>query len=271
MILGTERGVRKVNIFLYGPTKVGKTHFIGTGRDDTRSGPVLVIDVENRAETLAKHSRYLDLDEVGVVEPKLGFVDVVVCPDPTLVGEVIQRLYDNPKHGYKTVALDSASELNKLTLGEAVGLRKPTYARMFKPGQALGVEGAARAAMFKPVELEQRDYGKSNTFIESLVRGLKNLPVHVIVTAHTKEGTNKKGRPYVSPQLTGQLQDSLPGMFGILAYYFLDGVDRVMAFAPGDGYSASIAYQGHSVPDEASGMTFPALLDLLGGAGEANK
>lgn len=64
----------------------------------------------------------------------------------------------------------------------------------------------------KKSKMDWEDWAWLKDQMEGLVRGLRNLPLHVVFTCHLKESSdNESGRVWYVPALQGALQKSIPG------------------------------------------------------------
>lgn len=190
--------VEWLNIFIYGDIGAGKTHFLGTADDDTRTSPLLVLDVEGGLTTIRHRSN----------------VDVVVVRSIKEVEELYNKLYLSIKDGkmyYKTIGIDSLPELADLDMRQ---IMKLAYAQ-------------------NPDKVDRdvpspREWGKVRSHMRAIVRAFRDLPCNTIMTAQV--GTlQEEGQPTkYFPGLSGKLRTEIPG--------FMDIVDYIYAEAePGSG------------------------------------
>ena len=168
---------------IYGPSGHGKTTFVATAQLDPRTKPALFIDFEGGEASLAG----LDIDMTTIRS----------WPD---YDEVYNELVSG-KSKYKTVIVDSISETHIFALLDM-----------------LDKEAANRS---DPDQLEQRDYGRVTIQMRRLLRGFRDLPMHVFFTALPKDWTEPRVGTIKKPALSGQLSDELVGMMGTSAYLAL--------------------------------------------------
>lgn len=168
---------------IFAPSGAGKTVFLGTAQADPRTSPMLVLDFEGGSESLD------GLD-----------IDIAPIRDWDTFNEAYELLTEN-EHGYKSVGIDSISEVHKWALLEI--LRK---------------EGGSRD---NPDLVQQGDYGTATTQMRKLLRAFRDLPMHVFYVGHAKDtDIPKEGRVRV-PDLAGQLAEEVVGLMSVSGYLAL--------------------------------------------------
>ena len=88
-----------LNFLVYGEPGAGKTYLLGTAEDHPDTHPVLILDVDGGVTTIRKRT--------GVDVIQVRSIDQIVA--------IHKELHENPGH-YKTVGIDSLSELQKLDM-----------------------------------------------------------------------------------------------------------------------------------------------------------
>jgi phage nucleotide-binding protein len=184
--LGVEppKSVDALKILEFGQTGAGKTHFLGTAADSPLTSPVLIIDVEGGTTTL--HDK--------------PTIDVVQVRTMKQIQNLADELHKRPKY-YKTVGLDGITELQQLDMREVMQAQyeaKPETTDLYVPSP--------------------REWGKSGSRVKEILRYLKDLPCHVIVTALQREEQLNNGTIKFVPDIPGQLKSQLPGFFDIVGY-----------------------------------------------------
>lgn len=175
-------GTGALKILVYGNPGSGKTYLVGTAPDDLRSSPTLLLDFE--AGTLS-------------IEGKN--VDVVRITSFKQFNEVYAFL-QTQKH-YKMVVLDSGTETQKLNM---YGIMADMQA--LQPHR-------------DPDRPQIDDWGKSAEQMRKLLRYLRDLPLHVVVTALAQEYRDERdGTIYCKPSMPGKLADEICGMFDLVGY-----------------------------------------------------
>jgi phage nucleotide-binding protein len=172
--------LRFLKALIHAPGGAGKTVLMGTAQLDERMAPFLVLDFEGGVESLAG----LDID----IAPIRSWQDYNEAYELLASGD----------HNYKGVGIDSISETHKFALLDI-----------------LRDQGPSRN---DPQLLEQRDYGKATVQMRQLLRAFRDLPMHVIFSAHTKEiEIAREGRVRV-PDLAGQMAEEVAGLMSVVGY-----------------------------------------------------
>jgi phage nucleotide-binding protein len=176
-----------INDLIYGNPGAGKTYFIGTAADIEATSPVLLIDVEGGVMTL-RHRQDVDVVQVRTMKQ---LEDVVIA---------LQKQGDDLY--YKTVGLDSLTELQKLdmrTVMKEQFNKRPDSTDIYVPSQ--------------------REWGKSGERVRMIVRALRDLPCNTIMTAlETKDTDERTNRTLIHPSLPGKLKTEIPGFFDIVGH-----------------------------------------------------
>src|SRR6188472_1547478 len=89
-----------MNLLIYGEPGVGKTRLAGSAADHEDTAPVLILDVEGGVTSLRHRN---DIDVIQVRD-----IDTIV--------KVHDELHKEKGGGYRTVVIDSLSELQKLDM-----------------------------------------------------------------------------------------------------------------------------------------------------------
>jgi len=202
---------RFLNILVHSPGGHGKTTLLATACDDPRTSPMLVLDFEGGAPI-----RFAKKDPKTFTIRKVRSVK-----DLNDYYEYLRK----GSHPYKSVAIDSLTEIQKLGLFEFV------YGTQ-------GVDKTFQGNVLNIKTAEIQHWGKSKTQIEMLVRYFRDLPMHTFFTCLTqvvKDETTGKISTTVS--LPGKQADEIPGIPDIVGYLGIGKVEgnnnaRVMMFQP---------------------------------------
>lgn len=173
------------NMFVYGESGVGKTTLIGTAQDHEDTAPLLIIDIEGGMTTLRKKTN----------------IDVVQARSIKEVIEIFNKLHMDTSGYYKTVGLDSLTELQALDLREILNA-----AHKAKPDKV------------DPDKPQQQHWGISREHMRKIVRAFKDLPVNFITTASlvTERDEDEPTRYY--PALPGKLRGDVPGFMDVVGF-----------------------------------------------------
>lgn len=180
------------NLLVYGDPGAGKTTFAAGAQDHPDMADVLFANKEGGTLSIAHRG---DIHEVPIRTTE----DLVALS---------WELANGAWQSVNTLVIDNATEVQTVNLEEIV-------AEAIKSGRNM-VRNRARTLD----DVWQEDYGKSTVQLKRLFRFLRDLPLHVIFTAHAKriypkvpDGTDlTKIQPVgVMPSLTQKLGESLMG------------------------------------------------------------
>ena len=177
-----------LNFMPYGDPGAGKTYLAGTAQDHPETSPVLLIDVEGGTVTL-RHRPDIDVVKVRAMRE---------------IEKVHKELIENPGY-YKTVIIDSGTELQKLDMLEVM-----KAAVNKRPDQ-------------DPDTPAQRDWGKSQARIRKVVRAFRDLECNTIITAlctQEKDGQTQAITYY--PSFPGKLKSEIAGFLDIVGYLYTE-------------------------------------------------
>lgn len=184
----------KMNILIYGDPGVGKTHLAGTAQDVPDMADVHVFNIDGGIMTLASRGdiHATDIHSVNDLEQ-----------------ELFKIANKDPKYAKtKTVVIDNITELQTLSL-ESIAMRE--YGNRIKKNKAYSID-----------EVYLEDYGVSGKQLARVLRGFRDLPVHVIYIAHRKDkmrpGTNVLDES--KPNLTDKLCTAVMGYMDFVWYLY---------------------------------------------------
>jgi hypothetical protein len=189
-----------LNLMVYGDSGAGKTLLAGGSAFVEELSPVLFIDVEGGTHTLSHFADTADID---------------IIPDPdserTLRWDDIQKIYNElytGRHPYKTVVIDSLTEMQKLAMNTVLG-----------SGTKMQIDAIGNLPEFK-------DWHINTEQMRRMVRAFRDLPVNTIFTALADDvadpRTAKSDNPRFlkRPSFTKKLAQEIPAFFDLVFYLY---------------------------------------------------
>lgn len=193
-LITPEIFTNKMNILIYGDPGAGKTHLAGTAQDVPSMANVHVFNIDGGIMTLARRGdiRATNIRSVNDLEQ-----------------ELFKIASGDPKYkDVKTVVIDNVTELQTLAL-ENVTTRE--YANRIKKNKTYSID-----------EVYLEDYGVVGKQLARVLRGFRDLPIHVIYIAHRKDkmrnGTNVLEES--KPNLTEKLGTAVMGYMDFVWYLY---------------------------------------------------
>lgn len=221
-------------VLIHSPAGHGKTRLLGTAQDDPRTFPMAFLNFEGGEMSLSG----LDIDVYDIRDGK-DYDDVY-------------RDLKSGKTGHKSVGVDSITETQVSMLLEILD------------GDTIN-----RA---DPDQLAQQDWGIVLIRMRRIIRQyVKLLPMHVFMTALSKDGMVARVGAVKEPQVQGAFATELPGVLDVVAYLALleenDTVERVLLLHSNPKFSVKTRTPWDpsvAVPSEIVDPTVGKLLDALG-------
>jgi phage nucleotide-binding protein len=175
-----------LNVLVYGDPGVGKTFLCGTADDEDTTRPVLWIDVEGGTTTI-RHKKD---------------IDVITVRNYDELKKVYNEIRQANDNYYKTVVIDTISELQKLDM------------------KGIMHELAQRRPDLDPDVPGMREWGKSAEHMRTIIRAFRDLPMNTLYTAHAEESRDENNVLSIKPAMPGKLKVEIPGFMDIVAYYY---------------------------------------------------
>lgn len=179
-----------MNILFYGEPGAGKTYLAGTADDSPLTSPVLFLDVEGGTMTIRDR-------------PNVDVIQVRSMGDIVKAYERLANIPESEELPYKTLVIDSLTELQKLDMRELMDALERD-------------KGADRIDKYVPT---LQAWGKSGERLRVIIRAFRDLRLNTIATALlTETHDDRTGRISYAPSLPGKLRGELPGFFDIVGH-----------------------------------------------------
>jgi phage nucleotide-binding protein len=184
--------VSKINALIYGEAGVGKTWLAGSAAEVPSMRNVLYLDAEAGQATLREHPDV----EVLTTSRWQQYID-------------IYNALKAGGHSYKTVVLDSLSEIAEQCKDQVMVEMK------------LDPENEKRDEDVPSI----REWGKLQVRLLRLIRLYRDLDMNVIFVAHAERVQLKTGRYKWMPMLNGKMQMKVPQIPDIVLFMYNQEVD----------------------------------------------
>lgn len=177
-----------LNMMIYGGSGVGKTLLAGTSAMVEAMSPILVIDAEDGTKTLNALPDYGDQ------------IDVVPMTQWKKMQAIYNDLYKG-QHPYKTVVIDSGTEVQQLAMNDV-----------------LGTSGTVLDVGITP---EFKDWYKNTEQIRRMIRAFRDLPMHTIITALEMDSQDPRTKLVMKrPAFSNKLSQQIPAFFDTVFYLY---------------------------------------------------
>jgi len=189
----------------------------------------------------------IDCGEEGTMSIKDTGVDVYYIKEFEDINLVYWFLAKGT-HEYQTVAIDTITSL------QAMGLKYVLH------------EASDLDLTKDPAMADRRDWGKLNILMQDIITNFRNLPMHIIFTAHERTKEEEDGEIEVYPLMTPGVRSHFEGMVDIIGRLYTREMEvngkrkvvRRMLVGPHDRYISKSRSKklGRIIKDP----TFPSIL-----------
>ena len=184
-VMTPAESIEHLSLLIYGEPGAGKTFLAGTAQDHPDTSPVIIFDIEGGVTTLRRRQ---DIDVIQIRSIKELEVK-------------LNELANDTSGHYKTVVIDSLTELQKLDMHDIMQeqyQKKPDTTDKDVPSQ--------------------REWGKSGEHVRKIVRFTRDLPMNSIFTALSMVDKDEGGVVTYYPDLPGKLRIHIPGFVSIVGF-----------------------------------------------------
>lgn len=244
-----------IKALFYGPPGVGKSTLAATASTVEGMYPVLYINAESGIMSISE-------DWEGRIDTQnLRITDY---QNIQWLGKMFEYLAFE-QHPYKTVVLDSMSELAT----RVVKQWKDKYVPKTAEGFAQSEDAEKR--------MQLKIYDKATEQLRTISRQFRDLPIHLIMVSHDKQ-TDENGLIVTSPDLTPKFTTSLIGYMDIVGYLTtrevvkegddkekVKEVQRVLTCTPTPRRKAKDRSPGQKLAGLIFDPTMGKIMDLLTG------
>ncbi len=212
-----------IKALVYAEHGVGKTFLVGTAADVAQMRDVIMINAESGETTLEDPTHKFNLIDLvrvhnfkqvaRVYEFLKLYCEIRDRGDMEALLKLEARFKRVPEESlkgrqkiYRTVIIDSVAEVEAYCIGQLLGITEKV------------------AFDQEPDSAEWAQYKQALTMMLRLVRGFRDLPMHVLMTAGRKYIQDEQKRFNYTPALTGQSATKIQGFLDMVGHLVLSSV-----------------------------------------------
>lgn len=215
IVSGVKNAQKYLKIFIYGDYGAGKTVLSAQAVDVKSMRDVLFINIESGIASVLGSGAVQNPNDLDIVpEDGLKSFELFVTIHKMLVNycqarddddterleKMAKRFGFDPNKRYKTVIIDSLSELNQVSLSRAFGDDQDNLL------------GGAES------DDTRRDYGRNRAAMVKSIRAFRNLPMNVIATCGRQWDEDERKKLGYQPRLTGQLAKEVQAYWDVVGF-----------------------------------------------------
>jgi hypothetical protein len=201
-----------LKILLYGEFGSGKTVLAGQAADVPHMCDVLFIDVERGKTSLRGSDAVENFHNIDFIECKdfakfdaihqmlISYCQARDDDDQERLDRMAAKYGFDPTRRYRTVIIDSLSELNSISLQRAFS------------------EDMDNLLSHADSDDTRRDYGRNKQSILKVVRAVRNLPMHIIMTCASEWDEDERKKLKHQPRLTGSLSKEIQAFWEVVGF-----------------------------------------------------
>lgn len=219
---------RYIKLLVYGDYGSGKTWLTSTSVAVREMQDVLMIDAEAGDMTLLDDTSSIDFAAIETVRVR-NFKQVAHVQEFLKTHCRLREEAEDFENLLKGEAVDKLRELEALFKGiDPSDIEKPKRYRTVIIDSLTEVESYCMYQLLGVTELTRLDeevasaewseYKKNHSMIQRLVRGFRDLPMHVLFTCASQYSQDETKRMLYSPALTGKLSRQIQGFMDVVGY-----------------------------------------------------
>lgn len=217
---------RFIKMLVYGDYGVGKTYLAGTSADVEDMNDILIINAESGELTLdtTDDHNFKNIDTITITTFKQcasiydflklhckyrdeNNIEQLKITQARLTGVAVEDIADENVRRYKTVVIDSLTELEVYCMNQLLGISSRT-----------GLDEETQSA-------EWSEYKKQFHMVQRLIRAFRDLPCNVIIICARQYTQDDQKKMIFSPNLTGKLSGAVIGFMDIVGYLVTGAAD----------------------------------------------